>query len=198
MIIHGNISEVCLFDWFLTQLICQPTGLAFTFFSFFSIPVLRVSIYEHSYGADIARMTVGDEMSLDYLASPLLRFLIGTFLIISLFCKSWFILSSVTITCSPPSLAVQPMPGLSSQTHIHAHTQNPLQTCHSHSCQCTDEGPPVVLPYLTSHPHHTNRHTHYTYTHHLSKVVSVSITPVTICKPPWTINVEMCAPWLPG
>lgn len=187
MIIHGNISQVCLFDCFLTQLICQPTGLAFAFLSFFSIPVLRVSIYEHTYGADIARMTVGDEMSLDYLTSPLLRFLIGTFFIY-FFILQIFILSSVTITCSPPSLAVQPMPGLSSQTHIHAHThthtQNPLQTCHSHSCQCTDEGPPVVLPYLTSHSHHTNRHTHYTYTRHLSKVVSVSITPVAICKPP--------------
>ena len=32
---------------------------------FNSIPLFHVSIYEHTYGEDIARMTVGDEMSLD-------------------------------------------------------------------------------------------------------------------------------------
>lgn len=50
-----------------------------------STPLLFVSIYEHTYGADIARMTFLDEMSLDSPTFPFLRSLIGTFL------QSWFI-----------------------------------------------------------------------------------------------------------
>ena len=77
-----------------------PTNWPLAFLLIFlshSIPLLPVSIYEHTYGAVIARMTVGDEMSLDSPTSPLLRFLIGPFFAILVHSLS------VTVTCSPPS-----------------------------------------------------------------------------------------------
>lgn len=107
------MRKVSLFDFFLTQLICQPTVLSL---ASSSLPL--VSIYEHTYGADIARMTFGDEMSLESPTFPFLRFLIGPFFFFFFAILVYSL--RVTVTCSPPSYSG------------HSASARPEQTCTRH------------------------------------------------------------------